>query len=291
MKPYHENIIMPDRLLPVKAWIRKDEEYIFVHPHWHDEIEILYIMEGEAVQQINGKIFNAVKGDIICIAGNDVHSTYTIKGCYNEILVIQFCCDFIMPVDFLSPARQMLEVFTKNIELPPLLKADLGVGKDILENAISILYEFENRQAGFEMFIRARIFELIGIALRNFKSGKRSTETKYHIAKAREMLLKTFQLIDDNYNTQILLDNAAKTSNISTSHFCRQFKKATGMTFMDYLTFYRINKAEELLKTSRSITEIAGECGFENISSFIRSFKQYKNTTPSLYRKQLESKT
>lgn len=284
MEPYHENVEMRDKLFPVRAWLQVKYEHISVHPHWHDEIEILYIQEGEATQQVNEDIFNVCKGDIILIAGNDVHSTYTYGNCHNEILVIQFNTDFIMPVYALSPEKRMIEDFKNGMEMPAVIKADSEIGKAILQNLMVICREFESGRNGFEIFIRARIYELIGIVARNFNSRKRSTGNTYRMEKAKEMMQKTFKLIDENYVGEITLDKAAKTSNLSVSHFCRLFKKATGMTFKEYLTFYRVNRAEELLSTSRSITEIANDCGFESMSSFIRAFKHYRNATPSSYR-------
>jgi AraC-like DNA-binding protein len=283
MEPYRENVNM-ERLFPVRAWLNANNEHISVHPHWHDEIEILYIVEGEGTQQINDNIFNFIKGDIICIAGNDVHSTYTYGSCRNDILVIQFNVDFIMPVYALSPEKKMIEDFMNGMEMPAVIKADSEIGKEIFESLMEIFHEFESRKTGFEMFIRARIHELIGIAARNFDSRKRSSGNTYRMEKAREMLQKTFKLIDDKYQSEITLEQAAKTSNLSVSHFCRLFKKATGMTFKEYLTFYRVNRAAELFITARSITEIANHCGFESMSSFIRAFKHYRNATPSSYR-------
>ncbi len=75
----------------------------------------------------------------------------------------------------------------------------------------------------------------------------------------------------------------------SVSHFCRLFKRTTGMTFTAYLSLYRVNRAEEMLSSPCSITEIAYACGFNSPVSFIRSFKQYKNTTPSASRARLET--
>ena len=217
MEPYRENLNMPDRFFPVAAWLHINNKHILVHPHWHDEIEILLIVEGDATQQINENIFNICKGDIICIAGNDVHSTYTYGSSHNEILVVQFNTDFIMPVYALSPEKKMIEEFKNGMELPAVIKSDSKIGKDMLESLLGIFHEFEGKRAGYEMFIRARIYELIGIVARNYASRKRSSESTYHMEKAKEMLQKTFKLIDNNYEGEINLDLAARTRLISPS--------------------------------------------------------------------------
>ena len=284
MEPFRENVKMPEMMFPVRAWLNKGSEYIFVHPHWHDTIEILYIKDGEATQQVNDKIFNVCKGDIVCIASNDVHSTYTYGNIPPEILVVQFNTDFIMPVYDLSSEKRLVADFRDGLDMPSIIKCDTDIGRDILRNLFGIIHEFQDKRIGYEMFIRSNLYEIVGIAARNFHSRKRSSKSNYHMEKAREMLQKTFNLIDNNFDGEITLDLAANTSNLSVSHFCRLFKKAAGMTFRDYLAFYRINRAEALLSSTRSITEIANICGFESMSSFIRAFKQYKNITPSAFR-------
>lgn len=286
MEPFHENVDMPDRHFPVRGWIGLYNEHSSVHPHWHDEIEILYIKEGKVTQQINQNIFSAVKGDIIFIAGNDVHSTYTCEG-GSEILVVQFNTDFIMPVFALSPEKKMIDGFKNGLDMPVAIKEDSIIGTDILHSLNEIVKEFESKTDGYEIIIRSWIYRIIGIASRSFKCRKTSQENVYSMEKARQMLIKTFSLIDDNYEGEITLEQAARISNLSVSHFCRLFKKATGMTFKEYLTFYRVNRAEQLLATSKSITDIANDCGFESLSSFIRAFKQHRNSTPSAYRSRL----
>lgn len=57
------------------------------------------------------------------------------------------------------------------------------------------------------------------------------------------------------------------------------------MTFKDYLAFYRINHTEDLFSAALSMNEIAYECGFNNLTSFIRAFKKFKHCTPGEYLK------
>ena len=284
MKPYRENVHMLDRHFPVRAWINVHNEHLSVHPHWHDEIEILYIKEGKVTQQINENIFIAVKGDIVFIFGNDIHSTYACGESTSEILVVQFNTDFIMPVYTVSPEKKMIENFRNGLDIPAAVKEDSDEGSGIINCLTEIVSEFDGRKDGFEILIKSWIYRIIGISSRSYKSRNTSRVNSYSMEKAREMLKKTFSLIDNNFGGEITLIKAAKISNLSVSHFCRLFKMATGMTFKEYLTFYRVNRAEELLATTRTITEIATECGFESLSSFIRNFKHYRNATPSAYR-------
>ena len=72
----------------------------------------------------------------------------------------------------------------------------------------------------------------------------------------------------------------------STKYFCNFFKNMTGKTPVGYLNVYRIEKAcKKLLTTDMPITQIAYTCGFNDLSYFIKIFKQIKNCTPKQFRK------
>lgn len=285
MKPVRENINMPDKFFPVKIWIRSSrDEYIFAHPHWHEEFEILYIISGKATQQINDRIFNASRGGIVVIGSDAVHSTYTRRDEQNEILVLQFNIDFLKPAFYLSPEMKLLEHFRRGLEYPDVIESNTSPGVDILRCLTEIYDEFDKKAVAYELLVKAHICELVSLLTRNFIGASKKRVSDFGMLRAKDMLRNTFKLIDDNFNGELTLAHAAKTSNLSVSHFSRLFKKTTGMTFKNYLSFYRINRAEELLFTTRSITEIAFECGFTDVNSFIRTFKRYKKCTPSFYR-------
>ena len=72
--------------------------------------------------------------------------------------------------------------------------------------------------------------------------------------------------------------------NMSPKYFCRFFQEMTHRTPVDYLNYYRIERAcYQLLTTDQSITEVAYNSGFNDLSYFIKTFKKYKGTTPKKY--------
>ncbi|MNV62684.1 Exoenzyme S synthesis regulatory protein ExsA [compost metagenome] len=80
----------------------------------------------------------------------------------------------------------------------------------------------------------------------------------------------------------ITLADAARQANMSLFYFSRFFKSLSGMSYIAYLSNIRVNQAEQLLLTTdKSILDIALECGFTNIRTFNRVFKQIKQRTPS----------
>ncbi len=95
---------------------------------------------------------------------------------------------------------------------------------------------------------------------------------------------KALACISENYAEPINLDTLSQAAGMNPKYFCRHFKSVTGRTPIDYLNFYRIECACELLATKDiSISEAAFSCGFNDESYFIKTFHKYKGTTPKQF--------
>lgn len=281
MDSYCENVHMPDQQFKIKSFlVSLSEQNSKVHPHWHQEVEILYFLEGCAKQQVNEHFYTAEAGDIIIIARDQLHSTYTFQGSECTVLTIQFDRDGLLDTAIPDKERDMASSFSNFIVFDNPVKSHTNEGKILLECILEIHQELSSKKEGYQYIIQSMMYKIIGIAARSrcYKVLSNDYPVKQ---QTRKMLEKTFKLIDEAYFEDISLKKAALESNLSVTHFCRLFRKATGMTFNDYLMFYRVNRAEKLLYSSRTITEIAMDCGFGSMSSFIRNFKKYKNCTPS----------
>ena len=97
---------------------------------------------------------------------------------------------------------------------------------------------------------------------------------------------KAIDYISKNISSDIDIDSICSVVGISKYYFCRQFKKHTGMTVMNYILKTRIILAKsDLEKTNLSITEISERYGFSSASYFCRIFKEAENCSPLQYRK------
>jgi AraC-like DNA-binding protein len=93
------------------------------------------------------------------------------------------------------------------------------------------------------------------------------------------------QFIDEHQGEDIGLGDVARAVHASTFHFCKMFKKATGMTFTHYLSLVRVTKAKKQLANPQlRISEIAYEVGFNSLTHFNRMFRKLAGESPTTYR-------
>ncbi len=108
-----------------------------------------------------------------------------------------------------------------------------------------------------------------------------STAESPAIAKARV-------LIEDRHAEELTLSVVAQSVNMSAFYFCKMFKKATGMTFTDYLARVRVEKVKHiLLNPHKRASEAAYEVGFQSLSQFNRVFRRIAGESTTAYRNRM----
>jgi AraC-like DNA-binding protein/ligand-binding sensor protein len=99
------------------------------------------------------------------------------------------------------------------------------------------------------------------------------------------LLEKVDAYLKEMENEEVSLSEVAKRVAVSPCHFCKLFKKQTGLTFSEYRVQRRIDKAKQLLlDPSLRISEAAFQAGFESLPYFNRAFRRYMRCSPSEYR-------
>ena len=99
-------------------------------------------------------------------------------------------------------------------------------------------------------------------------------------------LVQAKLFIDAEYASPMDLDNIADEALLSKYHFIRLFKKTYGYTPHQYLTAVRLDRAKDLLREGRPVTDVCYAVGFDSLSSFTGLFKRLTGKTPSVFRQQ-----
>jgi two-component system response regulator YesN len=161
-----------------------------------------------------------------------------------------------------------------------LKEVDIAI-EEIIENPLIEFREITKQQT-IELVEQNLLKNLFKIA--DYINSKISKEYKYEIEKAKGYIKQNFK------QPSLSIDEVAKFSNISVSYFSILFKRETGLTFIDYLTRQRIEKAKYFLKVSGYKTyQISELVGYNNSTYFSSSFKKYTGYSPSDYRKNINN--
>ena len=151
---------------------------------------------------------------------------------------------------------------------------------DLLEFRDDVVNFLEIKRAGF--WGKSRRY----LADRAVATAKRVTMA---ISDLPANLLRAVGYIKDNFSEPISLDQIAQEGGFSKCHFCRVFKKATGMTPMLFLARMRITRSQDLLRQNLPVSTIAMNVGFNDLSSFNRHFRSFVGLTPTEFRNSLRN--
>jgi AraC-like DNA-binding protein/mannose-6-phosphate isomerase-like protein (cupin superfamily) len=252
--------------------------------HWHEILEIVYVMRGHISIFIEGKVLEAAKGDIIVINPCDVHGFFGAE--FNDtIMIIQVGLEVFEEtlVDIRDHFFHKL-VFDRKIFIRPNVDSDLHHRLEVL--LIAMRKEYNEKKSGYRIALRSKIYEFALVFIREIPERSLSKKEITRYKNHHEILERVFSFIYDNAdNPDIALENAANAAAMSKFYFTRFFKEQTGQTFHDFLSRLRVNIAQEyLIESEMSITEIAFHCGFASLKTFNRVFKTYVTVSPSEYR-------
>ncbi|NLF26787.1 MAG: helix-turn-helix transcriptional regulator [Clostridiales bacterium] len=110
-----------------------------------------------------------------------------------------------------------------------------------------------------------------------------SEGARERLAGGRAELKALISWTHKNYPQKITLDDAAAIAGFSKHYFCKWFKSQTGVNYIQYVKRVRVYNASKLLLMGQSVNEAGYESGFENMSYFIKCFKDIRGSTPKAY--------
>lgn len=279
-------------LLEIPPLSDKDVLYIverykreFTFPiHKHDVCELNFIYGGEGLNRVVGDSAETIPDlDLVLITGPIEHAWkqgVCSKDNIREIS-IQFELNSILPPSlqnknqYLS-IRQMMEKAKKGLVFsrPAIMRVF-----PLLERMLETKDNFEN------ILVFLNVLNMLSRDenSRILSSGAFSQqETKPDSRRIQRVM----QYVEDHYFEDIRLSDLAQLVNMASVTLARFFLNTTGQTVFTYVKAVRLGHASRLLvDTSRSISEIAYSCGFNNLSNFNRQFKVSKGITPKEFRR------
>jgi len=273
---------------PNKSFIVHNEHSPFAPWHHHPEYELVLILKGKGRRMVGDHVDRYEENDLIFTGPFlphqwicDSERSENNDGLQDEAFVIQFVYDFLGDKFFEIPENTALKKFlsesTRGYEF-------YGESKRQIISILKRMFSMNDVERLYALF---SIFETFQASSEyHFLSSPASVET--FLLKGNEPIQRALQYILQNFYRQVQIKELLEITNMSYATFYSSFKRTYTLPFKDYLLNIRIGYACKLLiDETQNISQIAYDCGFENISNFNRQFKRIKNMTPSQFQNQL----
>ena len=271
MKKYNEEITPvdygPDAIKTASYKIKKGQYAIRMH--WHDRMEIIYLHSGEVKVGYEDNVTTLRSGEMYIVPPRIPHSgicmseealwdvlMFDIRSFYNSV-----------PLS----ARTLTPIFEGKTKFKMILK-DTETA-ECYQKIMSL-----SNKNSFESI--ACIYRLIDLLLKHavIETGES--------AKSSRSIEEALEFIKENLDKELTTKMLSKKFGYCEEHFCRLFKEITKVTPTCYIKINRLNKAVNLLSTTKlSISEISSLCGFNEPNYFTRCFKAHFGKSPTEYTK------
>lgn len=252
--------------------------------HWHPEIELTLVMEGEIAYQVNDSLYYLKAGEGLFCNTNVLHSGHGTDAPDCSYLSITFHPRLLYGYSSSVMQNKYMNHILKSPALASIhFVPETDWQRLVLEKLEHIRMLDKERPLSEELQIQIalleiwqQIFEHVDAEGADYAENGRDTE------RIRQIM----EYIQKHYAEKITLEDLADQIHLCRSESCRLFKRYMNESMFDYLLGYRIERSLELLKQSGlDVTQIAGLVGFANPGYYSRIFKRKMGCTPLEYRK------
>lgn len=236
--------------------------------NWHDNTEFLHCTGGEGIVHCDSHYFEMKAGDTIVVNARCIHTISSESHVKYHCLIVDnsFFKDNGIDIENI--------VFTEKIH-------DLATTEKMHRIASCIT---DNNNEMYIAHTRLAILDYICHMTENFSHKDLVKNRK--MSKSYSAVLDSIEHINNHFAEKLTLEDIASRAGFSRFHFSRIFKENTGVTVIEHINARRCDNAGFLLReTSKSISEIGAECGFDSPSYFAKAFSASYGLLPSEYRK------
>jgi len=246
--------------------------------HFHQSIELLYVLEGNIRITIGDSEYEAAPEDILVVNANKKHSYHSAE----DVLLGYFQIDF----------RKLSEILGTN---QILFWCNSIMNKNAAYDELRIVMKqifnqyHEKKGLGF-LVLNGLYYKMLQILVEHFLvrgDDKRFLNDKNPDG---DRMAEIINYINANYDKRLSLNELAEQLYLSVPYLSKYIKRNMGMNFVDYINNIRLYHAiDDMLYTDKSIMGIALDNGFANTAAFNELFKRTYNARPSEYRQKMRS--
>lgn len=262
--------------LPINIFLANIMEYPI---HWHDSIEILFVLRGTIDMSMENEVYVLQERDIEIINANEVYSIKS-KDPDNLVLILN-----IDPNFFEKYYDDAKEIFFYTNSSEKNIREEKKYHK--LRKYISILlYEVVSKIDDYEDKIEENLLAMMYHLLNNFHYLFYEGEGLEDDEEQLERYHRIVKYLSNNYMNKVSLQDIADKEFLSSQYLSYKIKDTFGLGFNEYLNQIRVEESTKLLlDTDKNISDISEEVGFSHVRYYNKHFKNHYNCSPMEYRK------
>lgn len=269
---YSHEIILPNEDLPFKMFIFEGKDGKYVRDkHWHNEIEIFAVFDGEVHFFLNEEEYFLETGEFLLINSNEVHAIFSPKK--NKTIVIQ------IPIS-------IFEHYYTSESFISFTHMSSSENTKIMELIADMYTTYLKKEFGYEFCVRSIFYNILSILVKHYRITRVSPELLRRYKKLNRLTDITNYIIE-NYQKELSLESLAEVFGYSPTYLSKMFLKYANINYREYLQNVRLSHAyQELMESDHMLSSIAVNHGFANSKAFAKAFKKKYGVLPSEYRKQ-----
>ena len=257
---YYENHLF-HKELPIIFHLDHLEKMERCINNWHENLELIYCIEGEGDAVINSNHIPLRAGNMLIINSGDIHYITSVSP------KISYYCLII--------SAAFLREYGIDVENTSFCDYVPGESGGIFFE--KIVRELAEKKPYYQALVKGEVVSYIAFLCRNYTTRKRENANSDRVKRG-------LIYIREHFTEELDVEAIARHAGFSRYYFSRQFKAVTGMTVMKYVEFLRCRHARDMLEDGASVSKVALECGFADLSYFTKVFKRQYGVLPSKVR-------
>lgn len=261
----------------------KQQEYLYSYTkgtppdqlkmHLHNYYEFLYFMSGDASYIVENSIYQIEEGDIFITRPDELHT-------------LTFHSDKTYERKFIQISRSFLSEFSlfDKIDSRPLgshnrISRTTAEKYGLYDYFKKVEYYILHRREESDAMIKSYFIQFL-VSLNSIDSDSANSKDV-----SRSRMDDIIDFLTYNISPDITLDFLSEKFFINKYYMCHAFKEKTGLTIKEFMNTRKITKAKHMLSGGADIMNLCYDCGFNDYSTFYKTFKKLTGTSPKAFMK------
>ncbi|RJX37890.1 AraC family transcriptional regulator [Paenibacillus pinisoli] len=282
MEAINEKVVYENPLLSIRIFRTLRDEGGFTNWHYHKQLELLLIMEGQLDVYLEEDSYHLEPGEVIIIGDSELHRDRSSKVL--DYIVLQFDLEQFFDHSSIPYMRYFSETHTPLSKANYIFRENEELKKRTAACIEGILEEVKRKDTGYELAVSILIKQILLLLLRGDTRKMLVEQDNFEKIRLKPVL----DYVENHLNDRIQVEEVCKIANMSYYYFVKYFKKTIGLSFTEYVNYRKVKWAERILLTKDlSISEVGEKIGMPNMAHFYKMFKKYNDCSPKQFQRKM----